>query len=227
MATCPPRNAVKPNAMLGTRAWTNFRRACALGRAGGIYAVEVYADHVRVVFDKTIAQNNLARKIPSDTKGNKSAPMGPKAGAAANANAQSHQREPGRAPNSAKRRSARRREDYVRKKFGVQLHVPSAPATAATTAPDEPKRADDGARAETAMDVERPSSPRREQEAHLQQACDTLAWRQQQRQPPGESSGKGRGAAGRGNDASPRGRSHRLDGRREGRGLGPLSPDRS
>ena len=69
MAAGPLRSAVKPNAV-GARAWQDIRRACALGRKGGIYAIEVYADHMRVVFDKSIAQNNFSsQQIPSDTIG--------------------------------------------------------------------------------------------------------------------------------------------------------------
>lgn len=121
MAAGPLRSAVKPNAV-GARAWQDIRRACALGRKGGIYAVEVYADHVRVVFDKSIAQNNFSsQQIPSDTKGKKTAPVVVEAGTAENANARSRQREPGRAPNAAQRRSTTRREAYVRKKFGVDI----------------------------------------------------------------------------------------------------------
>ena len=113
------------------------------------------------LFEKKWAQKN-----PSDTKGKQAAPTAPGACTAATANARPQQREPRpHKPNSSQRRSARRRAKFVREKIGVEIDPSPKPASEAKEAANVPQRADDGARAETAMDVERPSSLRSEQEA--------------------------------------------------------------
>lgn len=116
-------------------------------------------------------------------------------------------------------------EEYLRKKKGAHQTQGAQAADTAKPVAEGQKRAEPGARATDAMDLEPPASPRREQQSALQAASEALAERQQQRQASeSPASRKGRG---RGDDQSTGGRGRRQNGRREGRGLGPNTPDLS
>ena len=163
---------------LGRQAWQDIRRACQLaGVSERVRAVDIHGVHISFSTSSPSCHNGIGAPAP-------------RVQPAPSTNSSTAQERAPRPPNSRQRRSAKRLENFLcaKKASAAAAGSPAAAAhrveglgdTKASLASDD------------SMDVERPASPRREQQRILEEASEALAERSQAAAPHGPAGGEPR-----------------------------------